>query len=56
MYPECIQDEISFRMDVPMEGDSVDEETGRHDTMITVPPNKVLQLHGLFIAQYDFPL
>ena len=42
MYPECIQDEISFRMDVPMEGDSVDEETGRHDTMITVPPNKVL--------------
>ena len=36
-----VQDEISFRMDVPMDGDSVDEETGRHDTMMTVPPSKV---------------
>ena len=37
----CLQDEISFRLDVPVDGDSVDEENGRHDVMMTVPPNQV---------------
>ena len=36
-----LQDEMSFRLDVPMDGDSVDEETGTHDVMMTVPPNQV---------------
>ena len=43
-YMMCLlllQDEISFQLDVPLAGDSVDEETGTHDVMMTVPPNQV---------------
>ena len=36
-----LQDEISFQLDVPMDGDSVDDEAGRHDVKVTVPPNQV---------------
>ena len=36
-----MQDEISFLLDVPLEGDSVDEETGSHDVKMTVPPSQV---------------
>lgn len=47
-----LQDEISFRLDVPMDGDSVDEETGTHDVMMTVPPNQVQLSYTRFSMIY----
>lgn len=44
MWLLLLQDEISFRLDVPLAGDSVDKETGGHDVMMTVPPNKVCNM------------
>ena len=37
----CAQDEISFRYDVPIDGDSVDAVDVKHAVVMTVPPNKV---------------